>query len=335
MLDWHRFRKVLDRMPPAGMGVRLTSPWRRVLPAACVLAATVVGGHQAYSRMTSNGAVAAVPSAVAAPAPTTAAAPLVSSHLELETLDIHPTPNPLRGLGPAELNHLALTKPSSLGSVCVGRPNRGRLFNAVELDSEPGLRVMVSHDTSWGTSETVRSLRAAAAEVHALYPRAPDMNVGDLSHERGGYLRPHHSHQLGVDVDVGYFYEPGGKWYTRATAENLDRELTWALVKSLIAQGSVEYIFMDRSVQGLLQRYALDHGEDPAWLATLFESAARRDTPIRHAYGHITHFHVRFTDPAAERLGSQLEARLKPSRRNVAAKSRGGALAKHRGVASP
>lgn len=285
--------------------------------------------------MTSSAPSVAATARVASPAPVVAAAPPAASHIELETLDIHPTPNPLRGLAPAELNRLALTKPSSLGTVCVGRPNRGRLFNGVELDSEPGLHVMVSHDTSWGTSDTVRSLRAAAAEVHALYPRAPDMNVGDLSHERGGYLRPHHSHQLGVDVDVGYFYEPGGKWYTRATAENLDRELTWALVKSLIAQGSVEYIFMDRSVQALLQRYALDQGEDPAWLATLFESPAHRDTPIRHAYGHITHFHVRFTDPAAERLGRQLEARLKPTHRNVAAKSRGGALAKHRGVAPP
>ena len=314
--------------------VRLTSWSRRVLPAACVSAATVVAGQQAYSHLTPSAAAAAVPAPPPAPAAVAATAPPAPSRIELDALDIRPTPNPLRGLGPAELNRLALTKPSSLGSVCVGRPNRGRLFNAVELDSEPGLHVMVSHDTSWGTSDTVRSLRAAAAEVHALYPRAPDMSVGDLSHERGGYLRPHHSHQLGVDADVGYFYEPGGKWYTRATPENLDRELTWALVKSLIAQGSVEYIFMDRSVQALLQRYALDHGEDPAWLATLFESPAHRDTPIRHAYGHITHFHVRFTDPAAESLGRELEARLKPSHRNVAVKSRG-ASAKHRSVAPP
>ncbi|HTQ08293.1 MAG TPA: penicillin-insensitive murein endopeptidase [Polyangiaceae bacterium] len=316
--------------------VQLASLARRVLPAACVLAATVVAAHHAFSRVTPSAppvpAPSAAPARPAAPAPLAAPAP---SHIELETLDIRPTPNPLRGLGPAELNRLALTKPASLGTVCVGRPNRGQLFNAVELESEPGLRVMVSHETSFGTAETVRTLRTAAAELHALYPRAPDVNVGDLSHARGGYLRPHHSHQLGVDADVGYFYEPGGKWYTRATAENLDRELTWALVKSLIAQGSVEYIFMDRSVQALLERYALDHGEDPAWLATVFESPSHRATPIRHAWGHITHFHVRFIDPAAERLGRELEARLNPSQRNGAAKSHGNAFVKHRSVAAP
>jgi murein endopeptidase len=320
--------------------VRLTPNWRRVLPAACVLVATVVGGRQAYSHLTSSAAAAAVPAPPPAPPAPPVPAPLAASRVELEPLDIRPTPNPLRGRGPAELNRLALTKPSSLGSVCVGRPNRGRLFNAVELDSEPGIHVMAAHQTSFGTSDTVRSLRAAAAEVHALYPRAPDINVGDLSRAHGGYLRPHHSHQLGIDADVGYFYRPGGKWYTRATAENLDRELTWALVKSLIAQGSVQYIFMDRSVQVLLQSYALDHGEDPAWLATLFESPAHRDTPIRHAYGHTTHFHVRFFDPPAERLGRQLEARLKASHRNVVAKSSGAAAksrngARRRGVPLP
>ena len=72
---------------------------------------------------------------------------------------------------------------------------------------------------------------------------------------------------------------------------------------------------MAPSVQALLRNYAMDRGEDPAWLDTLFESPAHRDTLIRHAYGHITHFHVRFLDPAAERTGRLLAARLAPRRR--------------------
>jgi Penicillin-insensitive murein endopeptidase len=301
------------------LGLVLFTSWsRRVLPAACVMAALLGIGQRAFSRVTADAPPGSL-SAPTSPAPTspslTPAPAFVSSPLELETLEIRPTPNPLRGLSPAELTRAALTKPASLGSVCVGRPNHGRLFNAVALESEPGLRVMVNRDTSWGTVATVRSIRAAAADLHAAYPRAPDVNVGDLSHERGGYLRPHHSHQLGLDADVGYFYRAGGKWYTRATAETLDPELTWGLVKSLIAQGGVEYIFMDRSVQALLHAYALEHGEDPGWLSTLFESAAHRDTLIRHVYGHITHFHVRFLDPAAERVGRLLEARLSPRQR--------------------
>ncbi|HEX5099062.1 MAG TPA: penicillin-insensitive murein endopeptidase [Polyangiaceae bacterium] len=234
----------------------------------------------------------------------------------LDAVDIRPAPNPLAGASAADLSRFALRPPASLGTVCFGRPNRGRLFNGVELRSEPGIHVMVADDNSYGTAESVRTLRAAVAELHAEYPGAPDLNVGDLSRARGGYMRPHRSHQLGVDADLGYFYRGEGKWYTKARADNLDRELTWAFLKALIAQGGVEYVFMDRSVQSLLRNYAMARGEDPAWLDTLFESPAHRDTLIRHAHGHITHFHVRFLDPAAQRVGRVLEGRLRrPGRR--------------------
>ena len=291
--------------------------WRKhALAASLVAVATLVVGHATWSRASVDPAGATAVSAGAGEAPIVTPLGVAPgpSRVELETLDIRPTPSPLVGLSGRELDRLALTKPASLGTVCVGRPNRGRLFNAVELVSEPGLRVMVRENT-WGSAETVRSLRAAAAELHAQYPGAPDVLVGDISRQRGGYLRPHRSHQLGLDADIGYFYSGVGKWYAKANAANLDRELTWAFLKALIAEGGVEYLFMDRSVQVLLRDYALEKGEDPAWIAGLFESPAHRDTLIRHTWGHITHFHVRFLDPAAERLGRELEGRLKPRRR--------------------
>jgi penicillin-insensitive murein endopeptidase len=264
----------------------------------------------------SKAALSAPPPAVSVPAPRPLPArPIGPSRVELDPVDIRPAPNPLAGKTQAELDRLALAPPASLGSVCFGRPNRGRLFNAVELRESRGLQLMSSGDHHFGTADTVRSLEAAVSELHALYPNAPSVKVGDVSRARGGYLRPHHSHQLGLDADIGYFYRAPGQWYTKANAGNLERELTWALVKSLIAEGSVEYVFMDRSVQALLRDYALARGEDPTWLATLFESPAHRDTLIRHAYGHITHFHVRFLDPAAERVGRALEARLRSRRR--------------------
>jgi hypothetical protein len=291
--------------------------WKKhALSASLVAAATLVVGHATWSRASVDPPRAAAVSALAADTPTVtplAVAP-GPSRVELEPLEIRPTPSPLRGLSSAELDRLALTKPASLGTVCVGRPNRGRLFNAVELVSEPGLRVMVRENT-WGTAETVRSLRGAVRELRAQYPSAPDVTVGDLSRQGGGHLRPHRSHQLGLDADIGYFYVGEGKWYAKANAANLDRELTWAFLKALIAEGGVEYLFMDRSVQVLLREHALEKGEDPAWIASLFETPAHRDTLIRHTWGHITHFHVRFLDPAAERLGRELEARRKPRRR--------------------
>jgi penicillin-insensitive murein endopeptidase len=170
---------------------------------------------------------------------------------------------------------------------------------------------MAQDGHNFGTEETVKSLRDAAAEVRRAYPGGPDLLVGDLSRARGGYLRPHRSHQLGLDADLGYFYRTPGKWYTKANASNLDRERTWAFMKVLIARGNVEYIFVDRSVQALLREHALAAGEDPLWLETLFESPRRKDTLFRHTRGHATHFHVRFLDPGAEESGRRLTARLR------------------------
>jgi len=287
------------------------------MSAAIVVAGALVVGHATRS-VASVGAPAQAAGPAAPPPPAIAAATLVRapSRVELEPVEVRPAPSPLVGVSGAELDRYARTTPASLGSVCFGRPNRGRLSNAVELRSEPGLRVMTNDHNSFGTAETVRTLRAALAEFRAVYPRAPELNVGDLSRARGGYLRPHRSHQLGVDADLGYFYTDEGKWYARAGAENLDRELTWGFVKALIAQGGVEYIFMDRSVQMLLRDYAIRQGEDPQWVMDLFEGYSRKDTLIRHAYGHVTHFHVRFLDPSAQRVGRALEGRLRrPGRR--------------------
>src|SRR6185369_16618352 len=88
------------------------------------------------------------------PAPRAAAAETKTfGPVVLEAVDIRPAPNPLAGASAADLARFALRPPESLGSVCFGRPNRGRLFNGVELRSEPGLRVIVDDDNSYGTAE--------------------------------------------------------------------------------------------------------------------------------------------------------------------------------------
>lgn len=278
-----------------------------------MVAGGLVVGHARWSGASVEPPAARPVVAPKAPAP---APPRLPSRVELEPVDVRPAPSPLSGVSGAELDRFARTPPPSLGSVCFGRPNRGRLSNAVELRPGAGLSLMTDDRHSFGTAETVRTLRAALAEFRAAYPNAPDLKVGDLSRAQGGYLRPHRSHQLGVDADLGYFYTDEGKWYARARADNLDRELTWAFVKALIAQGGVEYIFMDRSVQALLRDYAIRQGEDPLWVLDLFEGPSHKDTLIRHAYGHVTHFHVRFLDPSAQRVGRALEGRLRrPGRR--------------------
>lgn len=280
-----------------------------VLVAGALVLAAAAAGSRARSPK-----VERVPAA-APRAPARATVPATSSErpsglIVLDPVTIAPADHPLDGLSLAELDVVAASPPRSLGSVCIGRPNRGRLLNAVELRSVPGLRVQLD-DHAFGTESTVRFLLDAVAELQDKNPGAPDVVVGDISRQRGGYLRPHRSHQLGLDVDIGYFYDPPAKWYTRANEKNLDRRLTWTFIKALIAQGGVEYVFMDRSIQNLLREHAKDAGEPAEWVDSLFEQPDKKDTIFRHTWGHVTHFHVRFLDPAAEKSGRRLEKRLR------------------------
>jgi penicillin-insensitive murein endopeptidase len=127
------------------------------------------------------------------------------------------------------------------------------------------------------------------------------LNIGHISGPSGGFLRPHRSHQSGRDVDLGYYYQDGGQWYLAANATSLDRGRTWALVRALITETDVHFIFIDHSIQGLLREYAEGLGEDPNWLDDVFRGrGAAGAALIRHAPGHRTHLHVRFYSPVAQ-----------------------------------
>jgi penicillin-insensitive murein endopeptidase len=133
-----------------------------------------------------------------------------------------------------------------------------------------------------------------------------------ISIERhGGRFPPHKSHQSGRDADVYYYLKERGKrWYVPATAENLDRARTWALVRAVITETDVEYLLIDRAVQVLLEEYALGIGEDPGWVRDLFHDSENRRALIRHIPGHTGHVHLRFFNPIAQQRGRQSYDRL-------------------------
>jgi hypothetical protein len=214
-------------------------------------------------------------------------------------------PHLLDGLKPMEIARLVREEPDKLGSASLGVPTRGALWGAVQLQPSQFVEP-ASAQFAWGTHATIDSIQRAAAEVNRLYPNTPKLYVGDISNRRGGGLRPHRSHQSGLDADVGYYYKDGPAWYVPATADNLDLARTWALVEALIELGTVEYMFMDRSVQKLLRDYAVSIGEEAMYLTDVFQSELRGDTVIRHAAGHISHFHVRFEDAFAIDNGARL-----------------------------
>lgn len=193
---------------------------------------------------------------------------------------------------------------SSLGSMSVGAPNNGRLVGGVRMESTAHFEV-VSKQGAYGTEETLRYLDAAIRKVHAEFPGTPPLHIGDISREKGGHLSPHKSHQSGRDVDLGFFYKDEHKWYRRGTALNLDLPRTWALLRAFVTETDVEMVLVDRGISNLLEKYAAQHGESPAWLQQIFRGDGARPAIVRHAHGHGTHFHVRFYNPVAETLAQR------------------------------
>lgn len=199
------------------------------------------------------------------------------------------------------------------GSAAVGKPTRGTLWAGVELRASDTIELAGGHH--WGTAMTVRSIERAAREVARCHPGAPKLMVGDVAREGGGWLRPHRSHQTGLDADLGYFYRVPASYYARATRATLDPARTWTLVRSLIEGGNVDTIFIDTSVQQLLREHlaTLPAAEQPP--EGTFRTPTRRAAIIQHAWGHATHLHVRFRDPDAERLGARIERLRRRTRR--------------------
>jgi hypothetical protein len=122
-------------------------------------------------------------------------------------------------------------------------------------------------------------------------------------------------------VDLGYYYRVPAGWYEKATAKNLDFARTWALVRAFVEGGNVDTIFMDLTVQRLVRAYVatlpIEEQPEEEW----FQNPLKRDTAIRHAWGHLTHFHVRFHDPDAVALGARIKGMV-PKLRKVKPKKR-------------
>jgi murein endopeptidase len=226
-----------------------------------------------------------------------------------EAAPISATPQPQVEIGLTDLQiRTAVRKDlGSLGPMSVGRTNRGAVLNGVRmLDGEHW--TIIDQSASWGTQETIDFLSAGIETVVERYPNTPKMRIGHLSAKQGGSLSPHKSHQSGRDVDVSYYYlASAGKfrWYSRATAKNLDRARTWTFVRALLTDADIEYMFINTSVQKLLRQHAESVGEDKEWLDRIFEyGSPRGNWPlIRHARGHDTHIHVRFYNPHAQEMG--------------------------------
>lgn len=218
---------------------------------------------------------------------------------------------PIADLGADEIRRRLKDDPASLGSLSLGAPNRGALFNGIQMPL--GDRWMLADPgNAYGTKEAIDQLIRCIDAVHERYPKSPKLIIGDWSARRGGRLRPHKSHQSGRDVDVSYYYTTKTGWYAHANAKNLDRPRTWAFVKALLTRADVEMILIDTSIQKLLRDHAIAAGEDRAFVDRVFQIAGEKQgfAPIRHASGHATHIHIRFRSAEAVASGKIAEAFL-------------------------
>jgi LysM repeat protein len=127
--------------------------------------------------------------------------------------------------------------------------------------------------------------------------------IGDISRPDGGRLNWHASHQVGRDVDIGFYHRVEVEDFVRGRKGNLDIPRTWALVRALVTETDVHRIFLDRSIQRYLYAHAVEIGENRAWLDTLFGRQNDGKGIVQHVRRHRDHMHVRFFNARAQEWG--------------------------------
>jgi murein endopeptidase len=214
---------------------------------------------------------------------------------------------------PEALRTLAQRDVAALGPLSIGTPDAGLLVNPRPMPEGPLWTIRNPLET-WGTQETIDFVTAAIETVARRFPGSPRVVIGDISRPDGGRLNRHKSHQVGRDVDVGFYYSSGeagnfriiqasSRSRRRVAAPQLDLPRTWALMRAFLTGTDVDRIFLDRSLIAVLYRYARDEEhEDAAWLADVFGHGERKGI-VQHERRHRDHMHVRFFNRVAQERG--------------------------------
>ncbi len=182
------------------------------------------------------------------------------------------------------------------GGLSVGRPNRGRLVNAVQLPESP-LYTRGVKRVLWGSSYTIEQLQIAFANFRYDTGFEHEIIVGSISKRNGRKLPPHKSHQSGRDVDIRLpllAHVPDTK---HPNADEIDWYATWALIKALGATEAVTVVFLDADLHRRVYEAARTMGESRETLENylIFPQWRPKASPlVRHSRGHDEHIHVRF-----------------------------------------
>lgn len=181
------------------------------------------------------------------------------------------------------------------GGLSVGKPNRGKLRNGVQLPDNDMI-VVRDPEKAWGSTHAIEQLLLAVAKFREASGYTDKLVLGAVSLKGGGRFRPHKSHQSGRDFDLRMPKKSGRKKVE--SINDIDWGATWELIKALHDTGEVEYIFMSWSRQRALHKAARARGATSSELATLIQYPRKPKTGkglVRHSQGHDKHIHIRFT----------------------------------------
>ncbi len=198
----------------------------------------------------------------------------------------------------------------------VGSPSKGSVEGAVALRDGQAARVLPKRHKArclaWGTPRLVEALERAGKAVQARYPDSPPLGVGDLGRATGGSIRPlSHSHQAGRDVDLAFYVlDSDGRPVPaedlthfgdslKSHGLRLDVPRTWALVESLVSDGSIDvrWLFVSTPIAAAL----LDEASRVKARPELVERARALLHQPSDAPPHDDHLHLRIRCTKAER----------------------------------
>ncbi len=191
-----------------------------------------------------------------------------------------------------------------------GLPYSGRLFRGMQLPDSRAYHRRRPY-RAWGTSHLIAHVKRVAEAVRRRYPKVHKVAIGDISSKEGGYLPPHHSHQSGRDIDIGFYFKKKPDGYPTAfivgTGKNLDLSANWLMLERFCStmgeRGGVEKIFLNHELQKLFYDHAKKRKVSQRTLDRMFQYPRGRGADhgcIRHEPGHDDHIHVRFKCPPGD-----------------------------------
>jgi murein endopeptidase/LysM repeat protein len=187
------------------------------------------------------------------------------------------------------------------GSISVGKPDDGRIVNAVQLPENKKLYTIRKPDEAYGSSHTLDNLQLAIARWRRDSGYKGSLKIGSISKRGGGKLKPHSSHRSGRDVDIRLPLEREDG--DADDVDDVDWDALWGLITALVDTGEVATIYLTTDRQKHLYAAAKRAGASSDTIDRMLqypEKGGRNNGIVRHEHGHDAHIHVRFSCAANE-----------------------------------